>query len=171
MLYYFEVNKVNKDRNERLKVLLDKQKQKSIDEEKKREYDRVLEEVNELFPSHKEVAILSVEESEKIIDELFEVFPFCSYGIEWERMFYKTIFSNNTNYESALAEFVIKNHKINNEICYIIDLNLKHVIKTKLVSIIHRIEEVRTWDRYIYSPQINLVMEFPSNDIAVGWMG
>lgn len=42
-------------------------------------------------------------------------------------------------------------------------------MKTKLISILHRVEEVRKWDRYIYSPQIKLVIEFPSNDIAVGW--
>lgn len=159
-----------KDKKERLKELLDKQKQKGIEEEEKREYETVLEEVNELFSnSEEEVEILSKEESKKIIDALFGEFPFCNNGIEWSLMFYKTIFSNFIDYESALAELVIKNHKVNNEICYIIDLNFKHVIKTKLIRIIHRVEEVRNWDRYIYSPQIKLVIEFPSNDIAVGW--
>lgn len=46
------VNKVSKDRKERLKELLDKQKQKRIEEEEKREYEFLLEEVNELFPNH-----------------------------------------------------------------------------------------------------------------------
>ena len=46
------VNKVSKDRKERLKELLDKQKQKRIEEEGKREYEFLLEEVNELFPNH-----------------------------------------------------------------------------------------------------------------------
>lgn len=161
-----------KDKKERLKELLDKQKQKGIEEDEKREYETVLEEVNDLFPntdSEKEVEILSKEESKKIIDELFREFPFYDNGIEWTHMFYKTIFSNFIDYESALAELVIKNHKVNNEICYIIDLNFQRVIKTKLIRIIHRVEEVRNWDRYIYSPQIKLVIEFPSNDIAVGW--
>ncbi|MFJ7933726.1 hypothetical protein [Sporosarcina sp. NPDC096371] len=162
-----------KDKKERLKELLNKQKQKGIEEEEKKEYEAVLEEVNELFPNHmdyqEEVEILSKEESNKIKDELFEVFPFCNSGIEWGLMFYKTIFSNFIDYESALAELVINSHKVNNEICYIIDLNFQHVIKTKLIKIIHRVEEVRNWDRYIYSPQIKLVIEFPSNDIAVGW--
>lgn len=161
-----------KDKKERLKELLDTQKQKGIEKEKKREYETVLEEVNELFPnidSEGEVEILSNEDSKKITEKLFEEFPFCNNGIEWPLMFYKTTFSNLIDYESALAELVIKNHKVTNEICYIIDLNFEHVIKTKLIRIIHRVEEVRNWDRYIYSPQINLVIEFPSNDIAVGW--
>lgn len=161
-----------KDKKERLKELLDKQKQKGIEKEEKREYETVLEEVNELFPnidSEEEVEILSKEDSKKITDELFEEFPFCDNGIEWTLMFYKTTFSNFIYYESALAELVIKNLKVNNEICYIIDLNFEHVIKTKLIRIIHRVEEVRNWDRYIYSPQIKLVIEFPSNDISVGW--
>ncbi|MFF2175906.1 hypothetical protein ACFVT8_05510 [Lysinibacillus sp. NPDC058147] len=157
-------------KKERLKELLDKQKQKRIKEEEKREYETVLEEFNELFPNtDSEVEILSKEDSKKITDELFEEFPFCSSGVEWTLMFYKTIFSHFVDYEGALAELVIKNHKINNEICYIIDLNYQHVIKTKLIKIIHRVEEVRKWDRYIYSPQIKLVIDFPSNDIAVGW--
>ncbi|MFJ7975765.1 hypothetical protein ACIQZI_08605 [Peribacillus sp. NPDC096379] len=171
------VNKVSKDRKERLKELLDKQKQKRIEEEEKeegkREYEFLLEEVNELFPNHmdykEEVEILSKEDSEKIKDELFEVFPFHNSGIEWRLMFYKTIFCNFIDYESALAELINKNHKLNNEICYIIDFNYRYVIKTKLTNIIYRVEEVRTWDRYIYCPQIKLVIEFPSNDIAVGW--
>ncbi|MGA3599031.1 hypothetical protein [Lysinibacillus agricola] len=161
-----------KDKKERLKELLDKQKQKGIKEQEKREYETVLEEVNELFPntdSEEEVEILSIEDSKKITDELFKEFPFYSNGIEWTLMFYKTIFSNFVDYEGALAELVIKNHNVNNEICYIIDLNYQHVIKTKLIRIIHRVEEVRNWGRYIYSPQIKLVIEFPSNDIAVGW--
>ncbi|WP_036659335.1 hypothetical protein [Paenisporosarcina sp. HGH0030] len=161
-----------KDKKERLKELLDKQKQKGIEEEEKREYETVLEEVNELFPntdSEEEVEILSKEDSKRITDELFGEFPFGNNGIEWTLMFYKTIFSNFIDYESVLAELVIKNHKVNNEICYIIDLNFQHVIKTKLIKIIHRVEEVRNWDRYIYSPQIKLIIEFPSNDIAVGW--
>ncbi|MGE7950874.1 hypothetical protein [Lysinibacillus xylanilyticus] len=161
-----------KDKKERLKELLDKQKQKGIKEQEKREYETVLEEVNELFPnidSEEEVEILSIEDSKKITDELFKEFPFYSNGIEWTRMFYKAIFSNFVDYEGALAELVIKNHNVNNEICYIIDLNYQHVIKTKLIRIIHRVEEVRNWSRYIYSPQIKLVIEFPSNDIAVGW--
>jgi len=161
-----------KDKKERLKELLDKQKQKGIKEQDKREYKTVLEEVNELFPntdSEEEVEILSKEDSKKITDELFEEFPFYGNGIEWTLMFYKTIFSNFVDYEDALAELVIKNHNVNNEICYIIDLNYQHVIKTKLIRIIHRVEEVRNWGRYIYSPQIKLVIEFPSNDIAVGW--
>lgn len=170
---FLGVNKVCKDRKERFKELLDKQKQKRIEEEETREYEFVLEEVNELFPNHidykEEVEILSEEDSKKIKDEIFEVFPFCNNGIEWGLIFYKTIFSNFIDYESALAELVIKNHKINNEICYIIDLNFQFVIKTKLSRIIHRVEEVRNWDRYIYSPQIKLVIEFPSNDIAIGW--
>lgn len=62
-------------------------------------------------------------------------------------MFYKTIFSNLVDYEGALAELVIKNYNVNNEICYIIDLNYQHVIKTKLIRIIHRVEEVRNWGR------------------------
>ncbi len=161
-----------KDKKERLIELLDKQKQKGIEEEEKREYETVLEEVNELFPnidSEEEIEVLSKEDSEKVIDKLFVEFPFCNNGIEWTLMFHKTIFSNFIDYESALAELVIKNHKVSNEICYIIDLNFQHVIKTKLIRIIHRVEEVRNWDRYIYSPQIKLVIEFPSNDIAVGW--
>ncbi|WP_155591592.1 hypothetical protein [Lysinibacillus cavernae] len=159
-----------KDRKERLKELLDEQKQKGREEEEKRDYETVLEEVNELFPkSEEKVEILSKEESKKIIDELYGEFPFCNNGIEWTRMYYKTIFSNFIDYESALAELVIKNHKVNNEICYIIDLNFQHIIKTKLIRIIHRVEEVRNWDRFIYSPQIKLVIEFTSNDIAVGW--
>lgn len=83
-------------------------------------------------------------------------------------MFYKTIFSNFVDYEGALAELVIKNHKVNNEICYIIDLNSQHVIQTKLIRIIHRIEEVRNWDRYMYLPQIKLMIEFPSNNQITG---
>lgn len=161
-----------KDKKERLKELLDKQKQKGIEEDEKRDYEIILEEVNSLFPntdSGEEVEILSKEESKKIIDELFREFPFCYNGIEWTHMFYKTIFSNFIDYESALAELVMKNHKVNNEICYIIDLNFQHVIKTNLIKIIHRVEEVRNWERYIYSPQLKLVIEFPSNDIAVGW--
>lgn len=161
-----------KDKKERLKELLDKKKQKRIKEEEKSVYETVLEEVNELFPntdSEEEVEILSKEDSKKITDELFKKFPFCSSGIEWTHMFYKTIFSNFVDYEGALAELVIKNHKVSNEICYIIDLNSQYVIKTKLIRILHRVEEVRNWDSYIYSPQINLVIEFSSNDIAVGW--
>ena len=161
-----------KDKKERLKELLDKHKQKAIKEQEKREYETVLEEVNELFSntdSEEEVEILSKEDSKKITDELFKEFPFYRNGIEWTLMFYKTIFSNLVDYEDALAELVIKNHNVNNEICYIIDLNYQLVIKTKLIRIIHRVEEVRNWGRYIYSPQIKLVIEFPSNDIAVGW--
>ncbi|QSB10076.1 hypothetical protein JTI58_24415 [Lysinibacillus fusiformis] len=159
-----------KNKKERLKMLLDKQKQKAIDEEEKREYETVLEEVQALFPNlEDEVEILSKEESNKIIDELFAEFPFHAYGIDWTLVFYKTIFSNFIDYESALAELVIKNHKIHNDIGYIIDLRYQHVMKTKLISILHRVEEVRKWDRYIYSPQIKLVIEFSSNDIAVGW--
>ena len=159
-----------KDKKERLKMLLDKQKQKAIDEEVKREYETVLEEVQVLFPNAEdEVEILSKEESNKIKDELFAEFPFHAHGIDWTLVFYKTIFSNFIDYESTLAELVNKNHKIHNEIGYIIDLHYQHVMKTKLISILHRVEEVRKWDRYIYSPQIKLVIEFPSNDIAVGW--
>lgn len=163
---------MGKERKERLKELLDKQKQKEVDAEEKRQYELVLEEVNDLFPniqSKEEVEILSKEDSQKIIDELFEEFPFGTNGIEWSRMFYKTIFSNFIDYESALAELIIKNNMVNNRMRYIIHLNFKHVIKTKLINIIHRVEEVRNWDRYIYSPQIKLIIEFPSNDIAVGW--
>ncbi|EON70671.1 hypothetical protein [Lysinibacillus sphaericus] len=166
---------MSKDRKERLKELLDKQEQKRVEEKEKREYEFVLEEVNELFPNHndykEEVEILSKEDSEKIKDELFKVFPFCNNGIEWDLMFYKTIFSNFIDYKSALAELINKNHKLNNEICYIIDFKYQYVIKTKLTNIIHRVEEVRTWDRYIYCPQTKLVIEFPSNDVAVGWKG
>ncbi|SKB30881.1 hypothetical protein SAMN06295926_101372 [Lysinibacillus sp. AC-3] len=161
-----------KDKKERLKELLAKQKQKELKEEEKREYETILKEVYALFPnivSKEEVEILSKEDSKKITEELFDEFPFGANGIEWTFMFYKTIFSNFVDYEGALAELVIKNHKVNNEICYIIDLNSQHVIQTKLIRIIHRVEEVRNWDRYIYSPQIKLVIEFSSNDIAVGW--
>ncbi|MFJ7405044.1 MULTISPECIES: hypothetical protein [unclassified Lysinibacillus] len=161
-----------KDQKERLKELLALQKQKRIEEEDKREYEIALDEVNDLFPNmsvEEEVAILSKEDSKKITDDLFEEFPFCHSGINWTLMFYKTIFSNFVDYESALAELVIKNHKVHDEICYIIDLNGPHVIKTKLFNIIQRVEEVRRWDKYIYAPQIKLVIEFPSNDIAVGW--
>ncbi|KAA0965297.1 hypothetical protein FQ087_03025 [Sporosarcina sp. ANT_H38] len=161
-----------KDKKVRLRELLDKQKQKEIEEVEKREYETVLEEVNDLFPnidSEEEVEILSKEDSVIITDKLFLEFPFCESGIEWPLMFHKTIFSNFIDYERTLAELVLKNHKVNNEICYIIDLKFQHVIKTKLIKIIYRIEEVRNWDRYIYSPQIKLVIEFPSNDIAVGW--
>jgi len=161
-----------KDKKERLKELLAKQKQKELEEEEKREYENVLEKVCELFPNtdfEEEVEILSKEDSKKITDELFEEFPFGANGIEWTLMFDKTIFSNFVDYEGALAELVIKNHKVNNEICYIIDIYSQHVIKTKLIKIIHRVEEVRNWDRYIYSPQMKLVIEFSSNDIAVGW--
>ena len=84
-------------------------------------------------------------------------------------MFYKNIISIFNDYESEIAELVIKNHNMENEICYIIDLNFEYSIKTKFISIIHRVEEVRNWDRYIYSPQIKLVIEFPSNNIMVGW--
>lgn len=112
---------------------------------------------------------MSKEGSQKLIDELFQEFPFCTTGIEWTSMFYKTIFSNFIDYESALAELIIKNHKVNNEECYIIDLNFQYVIKTNLMNIINRVDEIRNWDRYIYSPKIKLVIEFPSNDIAVGW--
>jgi len=31
------------------------------------------------------------------------------------------------------------------------------------------VEEVRRWDKYIYVPKLKLVIDFPSNDIAVGW--
>ena len=159
-----------KDKKERLKILLDKQKQKAIDEEEKREYETVLEEVQALFLNlEDEVEILSKEESKRIIDELFAEFPFHTNGINWTHLFYKTIFSNFIDYESALAELVIKNHKIHNEIGYLIDFHYQHVIKIKLISILHRVEEVRKWDRYIYSPQIKLVIEFSSNDIVVGW--
>jgi len=59
-----------KDKKERLKELPEKQKQKGIEEEEKREYETVLEEVNELFPnidSEEEVEILSKEDSKIII--------------------------------------------------------------------------------------------------------
>lgn len=161
-----------KDKKERLKELLAQQKQKRIEEEEKRAYEIVLEEVNDLFSNmsvEEDVAILSKEDSKKITDDLFEAFPFCHSGIDWTLMFSKTIFSNFVDYESALLELVMKNHKVHDEICYIIDLNAQHVIKTKLFNIIYRVEEVRCWDKYIYAPQIKLVIEFPSNDIAVGW--
>ena len=85
-------------------------------------------------------------------------------------MFCKTIFSNHIDYESSLVELVMTNHQVNNETdCYIIDFKYQHAIKTKLINILHRIEEVRNWDLYIYSPQLKLVIEFPHNDIVVGW--
>ncbi len=161
-----------KDKKERLKELLALQNEKRKEAEEQRAYEIVVEEVNELFSNirfEEEVAILSKEASKKITDDLFEEFPFCHSGIDWTRMFYKTIFSNFVDYESALAELVMKNHKEQHTYCYIIDLNAQHVIKTQLVNILHRVEEVRHWDKYIYAPQIQLVMEFPSNDIAVGW--
>jgi len=168
------VNKVNEDRKERLKELLDKQRQKRIAEEEKREYEYFLEEVNELFPNDieykEEVGILSKEDSEKIKDELVEGFPFVNNGrINWGLMFYKVIFSASVDYESALIEVMNKNHKLNNELCYIIDFNYQYVIKTNLTIIIHRLEQVSSPDRYIYCPQVKLVIDFPSGDIAVGW--
>ncbi len=166
------MNIIINDRKKRLRELLEKQKQKSRVEQEKKDFEMVLDEVNKLFPNiddQVEVDILTKEDSEKIIDNLFKEFPFCNSGIDWQLMYCKSIFSNFIDYESALAELLIKNFNVNNEICYIIDLNYQHVIKTKLITIVHRIEEVRTWDRYIYSPKIKLVIEFPSNDIAVGW--
>lgn len=63
-----------KDKKERLKELLAKQKQKELKEEEKREYETVLKEVHVLFPnivSEEEVEILSKEDSKKIKEEIF----------------------------------------------------------------------------------------------------
>lgn len=158
------------DRKARLQELLNKQKQKEYAQEKKKAYETVLEEVNELFPiSDGNVEILSEEESQAIVNELFEVFPFYENGINWDLMSHKTFYSNSSDYESSLGELINRKHKLENEISYIIDLNFQHVIETKLTNILYRIEEIRTWDRYIYCPQFKLVIEFPSNFIAVGW--
>lgn len=159
------------DKKERLKELLALQKQKTIDEEEKRAYDLVVEEMNTLFPNGRseEVVFLSKEDSDKIVDEFFEAFPFSTTGIDWTLMFHKTIFSNYIDYESALAELVLSNHKEHHAVCYIIDLNAQHVMKTNMLATIHRVEEVRRWDKYIYVPKLKLVIDFPSNDIAVGW--
>jgi len=156
------------DRKARLKELLEKQKQKELASEKTRAYELVIEEVNDLFPSE-DVRILTKEESQAIENELFEVFPFHEGGINWDLMLHKAIYSNFIAYESSLVELINNNHKLKNELCYIIDLNYEHVIETKLTNILHRIEELRTWDRYIYCPQLKLVIEFPSNIIPVGW--
>lgn len=67
------------DKKERLKELLDKQKQKGIKEQEKREYETVLEEVNELFPntdSEEEVEILSKEDSKKLLMNYSKNFHF-----------------------------------------------------------------------------------------------
>ena len=69
--------KINMDRKARLQELLNIQKQKEYAQGKKNAYETVLEEVNELFPiSDGNVEILSEEESQAIVNELFEVFPF-----------------------------------------------------------------------------------------------
>ncbi|SOC23381.1 hypothetical protein SAMN05880501_11564 [Ureibacillus xyleni] len=159
---------MDEERKERLEQLLEKQKQKEREVEEKREYEMILEVVQDLFPDGA-VEILSREASDKVIDKLFDEFSFAFTGIEWSVMTYKAVFSNSIDYESALAELLLKNHRIQSELCYIIDLNHKHVIQTRWMEFIYRIEEIRMWDRYIYSPQLKLVIEFPSNDIKVGW--
>ena len=84
---------LSKDRKERLQEKLDKLKQKRIEEDERREYERVLEVVNDLFPNHiennEEVEILSKVDSDKIKDELFEVFPFNESGMSGVECFTK----------------------------------------------------------------------------------
>jgi hypothetical protein len=164
------------DRKERLKELLDKQKQKTMAEEKDKQYELVLEVVMDLFPNSysdtEEVEILSEESSDTIKNNLLHTYPFTHNGIDWTFMFHKAIFSIHTDYESALVELLGKNLKCKNDTrCYLVDNKYPYVIKTKLSNVISRVEEVREWmwDGFIFSPELQLVIEFPSNDVAIGW--
>ncbi|KGR85522.1 hypothetical protein [Lysinibacillus odysseyi] len=157
------------ERRKRLEELLKERKMK----ENKLEAERRIAEMLALFPDQANVEILDDKESDRVENEMTEVFPFAWYGrIDWNQWSNKMIIANE---DIADIPAIISSLNIDNAIpVYLIVGIYKYPLaKTSLPAVLDNIEEVMSMgaDQYIYCPLSKYVIEFSHDDIiTLGWL-
>jgi len=156
------------ERKNKLKSLLEKQKQKAIEDDKKPEISLLMEP----FSNKSDLEVVDLEELLKVKEEFSQSFPveFWASRIHWEKVDKKIELPVG---DFNKIELILKDQGLLTDIpVYFFFSDNSYWLRTDMKNILKNLEDIAWYrgDRYVFSSNPKFVVEFFHDDlITIGW--
>lgn len=156
------------ERKNKLKSLLEKQKQKAIEDDKKAEISLLMEP----FSNKSDLEVVDLEELLKVKEEFSQSFPVECWAsrIHWEKVDKKIELPVG---DFNKIELILKDQGLLTDIpVYFFFSDNSYWLRTDMKNILKNLEDIAWYrgDRYVFSSNPKFVVEFFHDDlITIGW--